>query len=167
MTSPPLKGVVRFIDPQNGCNLIWDDRYFPIMVSITQGMPTLAVMEVIYSNRNDLCTYAKGRGMKTIHIADVSQAGSPDAMTRKKITELGKVSDQPFLDTHLATVLVVTNPLIRGVIAAVSWLAGDAVVPNISMPSFDSALKKVDELYRKEGRETPAFPADYQVPSPD
>jgi hypothetical protein len=144
--------------------LIWDSRYFPLLISRTKNQTTPGLMKFLAEKRNICCEYAKSTGMRTIHISDASTAQAPDAVNRKIITEMMKEADKPYLNVHFGTVLILVNPLMRGVLTAVAWMAGGDSTPLYSAASMEGAFEQCRKLYGKAGLDVPDFPSNYQFP---
>jgi hypothetical protein len=144
--------------------LIWDSRYFPLLISRTHKQTTPGLMKFLAEKRNICCEYAKSTGTRTIHISDVSTSQTPDAVSRKIISDIMKEADKPYLDVHLGTVVILLNPLMRGVVTAVAWMAGSDSTPLYSAASMDDAFTQCRKAYGKTGIEPPEFPVKYQFP---
>jgi hypothetical protein len=161
MPSPPLKGITHLYDNTKKSEAVWDDTYFPVLTVATNGLPVMDLMAQFYHHRDQCLEYAKQNGIRTVLMSDLSHMKTPDAVERRKLSELAAEKDAPFIGSHLGTVFIVTNPLVRGIITAVSWVVGESVVPASYAPNVARAAKEIGRLYTAAGLGTPEFPEDY------
>lgn len=136
-------------DAGGGGSFSLDTRYLPLIICTWTGAPTLEVMNFFFERRKAHFDRALASGTKIIQISDLSNMATPPATIRQYIGEQGKIRDVH--DGFLSYVVVVPNAVIRGVITAMKWIAGDDVKPVEFSPSIDDAMKKAAKTFESAG----------------
>lgn len=135
--------------PGGGGSFSLDSRYLPLIICTWTGAPTLEIMNFFFERRKAHFDRALAAGTKIIQISDLSNMATPPATTRQYIGEQGKILDVH--DGFLSYVVVVPNAVIRGVITAMKWIAGDDVKPVEFSPSIEDAFKRAAKAFESAG----------------
>jgi hypothetical protein len=147
-------------DP-NGASISLDARYFPLIISVWKGTPTLELSKWFFGRRRLVLERAQSGGTKVLQISDLGELSTPPATVRQYIGETGKIEDAH--DNFLGYVAIVPNPVIRGVVTALRWIIGGDVRPIMFTSNYDEAIKKATSMAEAAGVEFP--PIKYTPPS--
>lgn len=147
-------------------DLVYDDSCAPIFFANNRGHWTAPVVEKWYQVRNESFHKAIAQGHKVFHIGNFANVATPDALLRQKIAEYQKAYDVDFMrkETWIGQCYIIPNPIMRGFITAVQWMAGEFAAPATTASDLEGALKIARKAYGKFGLELPPVPADYQFP---
>lgn len=151
------KNVYRFVD--GDAEVVVDTRFMPIVISTWMGTATLGLA-------NSFCEWLAGfqaeqakLGVRLVFVSDAALAGRPGGEVRKRFA----AAETP--DFVLDSLVVVTNPAVRGAATAIRWMAGERMKMNFAS-DLTSALIRALGLLARHGIEIPrALRADrYELP---
>jgi hypothetical protein len=152
-----MKDVQRFVD--GDADVVIDTRFMPIVISTWTGTGTVALA-------NTYCEWLTGffaehakLGTRLVMVTDASLANRPGGEVRTRFAAA------PTPDFLLDSLIVVTNPAVRGAATAIRWIAGDRMKMNFAS-DLPSALIRALGLLARNGIEIPrALRADrYELP---
>lgn len=128
-----------------------DSRNFPINVIWWGGMMNPTLYDKVWEYRNQ---YLVDRSPVIIIINDINDGKPVDATTRKYLADKGK-NDPRLQSGEILAVMVVSNAILRGVLTAVTWMAGDKFPME-----FGSTLEQGYQIARKllERHDVPNIP---------
>ncbi len=143
--------------------IVIDDRYAPLIVSSFIGDVDLsvgvwyekAVQRIIQQQTLD------GRRVVNVHDASRSTRTSPEM--RKFWADMSARNAATIEARTLANVVVVTNPLIRGVLTAVSWMNPRVASMKI-FSTLDEAVSEATAMLDEAGTPVVLPPQGYQPP---
>ena len=137
-----IEEVFEVKDPTSEARIDFDVRAFPYFIAHWIGTPTVPLVDGFLQARRKIFERAVAEGAVTVQITDLSNFGTPTAVVRKHLGAVGKVQDDEFSDVFAGYVLVVPNAVIRGVITALTWIAGDNAKPTAHVGSLHDAFSK-------------------------
>ncbi len=145
--------------------VIFDNRYFPLMMTAWVGEPTMRLSQDYFETRQRIF-FERGEklGIKRGIIAsEMSRMKAPPATVRKYMGEQGKAQDaNPFFAGYC---IVVSNALLRGVITALTWFTGKTEDVRGYFPNIGDAMAKASALLTEEGITHPTTDfSSYEVP---
>jgi hypothetical protein len=148
------------VDPE--VKLTVDNRFYPIVLAQIHGGWAEDTIDYYFLRwRNPLAEHAHSEGKAIIVIFDLTASKPPSAILRKRAGDYAQHDKDQV--GFLKSIMIVTNPLIRGIITAINWLAGD--VPIALVKSVPDALRMAVEQMAKSGIEHPKVDPDtYQFP---
>lgn len=152
-----MKDVQRFMD--GDAEVVIDARFMPIVISTWMGTPTLGLA-------NTYCEWLSGfyaeyakLGTRLIMVSDAALANRPGGEVR---TRFAAAETPEFV---LDSLVVVTNPAVRGAATAIRWIAGERMKMNFAS-DLTSALIRALGLLARHNIEIPrGLRADrYELP---
>lgn len=133
----------------------YDNRFFPIVIAKPHKSWTDDSVRYFFTTwRQGLVDYAVQHKTAIVVIFDMRTSTVPAATTRKIAGDYA--AGDKGTKGLLRTFMVVDNPMLRGVITAIIWLAGD--VPVAFVGNFADAIKSA--LHELEKNGIPAPPID-------
>ncbi|PRQ09057.1 hypothetical protein [Enhygromyxa salina] len=159
----PFDDVITHED--DGCVLTMDNRYYPVVFCHMNGAFTLKSVEFFFGTwRAQLAKYAHSQNEAIVTILVLSSLRPPPATVRKAAGEYVK------MDAHTPGLLcvnfVVTNPLMRGVITAIVWIAGSENTNAAYFPTIEDAVRASNKSLEAAGFPTSSLdPSTYQAPT--
>jgi hypothetical protein len=140
----------------------FDNRYFPLVIAKPhKGWAEDAVRYYFETWRATLAAQAHKQGVGIVIILDIRSSTVPPATVRKTAGELTATDKNT--KGLFRTLVVVDNPMLRGVITAIMWLAGDAPVSFVG--TLPEGLKGAFREFEAKGVEHPQIdPATYTFP---
>lgn len=145
--------------------VVQDRRFYPLILSDTTGIFTEGGVNFYFIQRNEVAEYAASRGEKIITILNVPNTLKPPPATVRKLAGeyAAKDASTPGL---METNIVVNNPLLRGVITAIVWIAGGENTTVKYSPSLEQAIRMSLRTFEGQGITVPTIdPATYKFPS--
>lgn len=151
------KNVFRFLDTD--AEVVIDLRFMPIVISTWMGTPTIALANAFCEWLAVFQAEHAKLGTRLVFVSDAALAGRPGGEVRKRFA----AADTP--DSVLDSLVVVTNPAVRGAATAIRWMAGERMKMNFAS-DLPSALIRALGLLARHGIEIPrALRADrYELP---
>lgn len=153
------------VHQDGGCTMVGDCRYFPIAIITIDGQPTDGSIDFLFVQwRETVTDYAHSIGVKAAVIVQVTKLRPPTATVRKRAGEYAaKDGSTPGL---LSTNIVVRNPMLRGVITAIVWIAGSDNAPVTYSGTVAQAIRTSCGVLEAAGITPPEIDADtYETPS--
>lgn len=92
------------------------------------------------------------RRIRFLAVSDVSAIGMVDREVRKEGAAMAHRVESFVLEFEIASILLVTNPLARGILKAIRWLT-PAIAPEHLVPDGPAAAELAERLLRREGVE--------------
>ena len=140
----------------------FDHRYFPILFAKPhKGWAEDAVRYYFEEWRPPLAEYAAARGMQIVIIFDMQSSEVPPATVRKKAGEF--TASDSVTAGLLKSIVVVDNPMLRGVMTAIMWLAGE--VPISFVRKLPEAIRSaIKELESRDIQAPDLDPDSYKFP---
>lgn len=150
---------------EGDASLVLDSRHFPVVIARPVGAFTESFVDHYYLKwRNPLAERASAEGKEIVVIFDFSQGKSPPATIRKRAGDYSK--NDPQVKGLSTTVIVVNNPLLRGVITAMIWMAGSDNVKTAFAANIEDALTRGLNELSGAGHDLPDIdPKTYTCPS--
>ncbi|HTQ07575.1 MAG TPA: hypothetical protein VMI54_27150 [Polyangiaceae bacterium] len=144
-------------------SVIVDDRYSPLVVSTFTGEVELeqgrwyerVILEIIARS------VSEGRRVASVH--DTSGVTRTTAEMRQFWAEMSSRNGNTLESRTLANLVVVTNPLMRGVLTAVGWM-NPKVASLRLFPSLDAAVTEALKLLRDAGTPVTLPAGGYRTP---
>jgi hypothetical protein len=151
------KNMQRFVD--GDAEVVVDLRFMPIVISTWFGTPTIELATSFAEWFSPFMAEQAQLGTRLVFVSDASLAGRPGGDVRKRFAAL----DSP--DFVLDSLVVVTNPAVRGAATAIRWAAGERMKMNFAA-DLPSALIRALGLLARHAIEIPrALRADrYELP---
>jgi len=138
---------------------VFDDSIFPFFGLRHYGPGNPDTLRLLYQVRKPVTDYASKHGKKVVMIYDIEQMQVPDAVSRKGVAEIAKVAEtSPGFAT---TIVIVPNPLLRGVVTALAWMGVTALT---SASSTQDAIRQGSRLLNDDSIEVDQY---YQLPEWD
>jgi hypothetical protein len=157
-----MQDVLRFVD--GGASLVVDLRYFPLCIFIWHGNSTLVLVEEYIKTRAACDTRARAEKTKLIVVTDLANAGAPPATVRKAIAEGAAILDKS--EAMHSYVTCVPNSLLRGVVTALQWVAGEQSKPNKNVASMMLGIRHALQEYETMGLKVPDVDPNAYAPPP-
>lgn len=92
------------------------------------------------------------RRVRFVAVSDLSAIGMVDRSVRKEGAAMAHRVEPFVIELEIASVLLVTNPLVRGILKAIRWLT-PAIAPEHLVSDGPSAAELAERLLRREGVE--------------
>lgn len=138
LTEVAVKEAIRLRQCDTGAAFI-DARYAPLIVSCFVGDVDLAVGKWYEDNLAEVILGETAGGRRVVNVNDASRSIRTSPDMRKFWAEMSERNSEMMAERTLGNIIVVTNPLMRGVITAVSWL-NPRVAKMQVLPSFERAV---------------------------
>ncbi len=122
--------------------LVVDDSHYPILIVTWFGEPTHGLAHVYQRWEVEQRERAKASGTRLVSLNDGTHATRPSPSVRKIFSEF----EVPDASLVLKSVVVVTNPLIRGGITAIKWVVGDKFANVDLVDSSAAAIARCFEI---------------------
>lgn len=113
----------------DSCYVSIDARQLPLLVAIWRGTPSLPVMEQYFAKHQAIIEALDAKGERCILLTRTEKAGRPPAEVRRFITTRTDELRGLLSRVIASSSIVVTNPLVRGAMTAMSWVDPDLRVP--------------------------------------
>ena len=142
----------------------FDNRHYPILFAKPhKGWADDAVRYFYEEWRSAIAEYAVADGKKLVVIFDMRSSTVPPATVRKTAGDYSTTDKT--LGGLLRTFVVVDNPMLRGVVTAIMWLAGE--IPMSFVGTMPEAIKRATrELEQSNVRPPDIDPETYVFPMP-
>jgi hypothetical protein len=143
--------------------IVVDDRYAPLIVSTFLGEVDLS--QGLWYERIVLgvITREATGGRRVVSVHDASRATRTTAEMRQFWADMSARNAATMESRTLANLVVVTNPLMRGVITAVGWMNPKVASLKI-FPTLDAATTDALRLLREAGTPAALPPGGYRLP---
>jgi hypothetical protein len=145
--------------------VVVDTRHEPIVISTWFGAPNTALVERYFDwlgeTLGGFAATKTGYGL----INDASDAGRPDPMVRRLLAERGDVVSAESVHLMLGSYTVISNPLVRGVMTALSWVRRGSWQTTLAA-SCAEAIAGLHATFEQQGQRFPAQlrAAEYRRP---
>lgn len=148
----------------DGCVLNMDNRYYPIVFCTFTGAFTLKTVEFFFQKwRIPLTNYAASRKEAIVTVLVLSNLRPPPATVRKAAAEY--VAHDASTPGLLYVHMVVSNPLVRGVITAIVWIAGSENTRVEYHSTLEAAIRASNKNLEAAGYPPAKIdPATYTLP---
>jgi hypothetical protein len=158
----PVDMIMRHED--QGCVLTMDNNHYPIVFCDMNGAFTLKSVDFFFNTwRTPLAKYAHSRNEAIVTIMVLNNLRPPPATVRKAAGEY--VKEDAHTPGLLCVNMVVTNPLMRGVITAIVWIAGSENTNVQYHPTIEAAIRSSNKSLEMAGFPTSKVdPATYKLP---
>lgn len=159
----PVEEIAHYQDRE--CEVIADSRYYPLVICDTMGVFTQPAVEFYFVKwRDQLAKYAAEHNEAIAAILNVGTVRPPPATVRKAAGEYAaKDSTTPGL---LVTNIVVNNPLLRGVMTAIVWVAGSENTTVQYSTTMEQAIRTSMRALEAAGYQVPNLdPSAYKIPT--
>ena len=124
-----------------------DHSHYPILISTWIGDPTVAICRTFSAWHVGFLQNACRSGQRIIAIADSTRTGQASSAVRHYFAEWTSSQTDELREANLMTLVVVPNPVVRGVLAAIGWVSSAArditPVPTREM-AIERALRLLD-----------------------
>lgn len=142
----------------------FDNRHYPIVIAKPhRGWAEDAVRYYFEGWRNPIAAHAASEGKKVVIIFDMTTSTVPPATVRKTAGEFSSTDGTN--KGLLRTLVVVDSPMLRGVITAIMWLAGD--IPLSFAGTMSEAIERaIRELEQHSVAVPDINPDKYEFPMP-
>lgn len=158
----PVPDIMYFED--EGCKVTTDNRHYPIVFCNIDGAFTLAVVDFFFREwRKKLTDFAEGRRQAIVTIVCMTALQPPPATVRKAAGEW--VATDASTKGLVGTCIVVSNPLLRGVITALVWIAGSENTTVFYHATIEAGIRGAISMLESAGHTPPILdPTDYALP---
>lgn len=145
--------------------MIIDDRYLPLVISVWRGQANMETAQWHGGQHTEVVQELVGRGQKFVLINDASDAERPPPAVRKYFAEYAEAGSDEEEALGLATIVVLSSPVMRGALTAVGWVSERAARIDTAATmraALERGLKALDAagVPRPEGLD----PANYTPP---
>jgi hypothetical protein len=149
---------------ESGCHMIGDYRHYPIAIMHVIGQPGESSMDFLFVTwRGKITQHAFEEKKGVAVIVNLSQMIPPTATVRKRAGE--RAANDRATPGLVSTNLIVTSALLRGILTAVSWVAGNENAPTTHARSMEDAIANSLQALEKAGIKGPALePTGYVMP---
>jgi hypothetical protein len=143
--------------------IVIDDRYAPLIITTFLGETDLVLGKWFEEAHKKIILNHGVQGRRVLSIADATLAVKPTPDMRRFWAELSDRTTPTMKEATLATFLVVSNPLIRGAITAISWMS-----PSLrdleSFATIDLAIREAFQRLARAGTPIVSLAEPYQLP---
>ena len=144
-------------------SVVIDDRYLPTIVSTFYGEVTLEAATWHGTTHQALVEAQARRGARIVTITDSSHTKAPSAEVRRYWAHLTKTFPQNVKDATLLAIVVIKNPVIRGIMTALVWLNPELAAVEV-YDSMEVALHTARERLRADRQPAPPDVKNYAIP---
>jgi hypothetical protein len=141
---PEIARLVRHITTESGGYLTIDTTYAPIIKVWWFGVVSPELIDSFWAFRDEVLI---DRMPCVILIHHIEDADPVEATSRKYLAEKGK-NDPRVQRGEFLSIIVVVSAILRGVMTAVQWMAGDKF-PLEFVPNMEQAFKVARKLLEK------------------
>lgn len=158
----PLDDIMQHED--GGCVLTVDNRYYPLLFCDINGAFTLASVDFYFRQwRKPLTDYAEQQGEVVVTIVTLSSLAAPPATVRKAAGQW--IANDATTKGLYGTIIVVNNPVLRGVFTAMVWVAGRENTLVEYTSSLENAINMAIKHLETHGTRPPTIdPKEYTPP---
>lgn len=143
--------------------VIIDDRYAPLIVSSFVGEIDLPLGEW-YEETSHKVIRAHGKhGRRVVGIHDASQSARTSPEMRKFWADMSRRAPKDINAIVLSNLIVISSPMMRGVLTAVGWLNPEVAQLRI-FPTLAAAVAEAVSQLQADGATVMLPPGGYQVP---
>ena len=107
---------------ETGSAVVVDDSHYPYLIATWFGAPAVDTIEFYFAWQAERLARARDEGIKVATIIDGIEASRPSPSIRKTLAELSKSILDEFDPYIVHSWVILQNPLIRGVITAITWM---------------------------------------------
>ena len=145
--------------------VIFDDRYFPLLISTWTGRADLEAAKWHQEHHRAAIDRAVSEGLRVVSISMATRTQRPTPEVRKYWADSMSKTPAAHRAATLATFVVMTSAMMRGVMTAIGWLNEEARSIK-TYPTLSSAIREGLALLEAEGLECPAGldPDAYALP---
>ncbi|HSU42350.1 MAG TPA: hypothetical protein VLJ38_22365 [Polyangiaceae bacterium] len=143
--------------------VIVDNRYGPLIVSTFVGEVELS--QGLWYERTilDVIGREAAGGRRVVSIHDASRVTKTSAEMRRFWADLSARHSATLESRTLANVIVVSSPLMRGVLTAVGWMNPKVAALKL-FPTLDTAVAEAQKLLRAAGTPVTIPAGGYRLP---
>ena len=152
-----IESTIHVVETDEGTLRI-DTRYFPVLIATWIGTISIELVDAYFDIRNPLTHRADAIGAKVVVITDCTRMAVP-AVVRTYIAKRSAATDRRYT-SMLGYVVVVSNPLVRGMIIAILWVRGDLGVILEQTSTLEAAYHETRRLYQEAGEPPPVLPLE-------
>jgi hypothetical protein len=164
MAEKNLKDIEFHTSEDGAAKLILDGRYSPYVFMKFVGAPDVSMVKAYFDFRdrhNDYEQQAHQRAV--IVINDITDGTAPPSTVRKMAGEFAAKD----VERGIITIMIVTNPLLRGVMTAIVWIAGSDNLKLMYANTLEKGVHMARELFESRGlNPVPEVPPNYNFPKP-
>lgn len=132
-----------------------DSRYPPIVYVTWAGVPDVALIERYFAVTVEQATELVKLGKRCVMISDTRAMGRTSPLGRRRISELSRTHQELLEQAGYASCLIVENPLVRGVITALSWV--DPTMDSKVVGTVDEAMAWATQTLKEAGAAVPVL----------
>lgn len=130
-------------------SVVVDDRYFPLIVSSFVGEVELPQARWFEDVTLKLVRRGVTEGVHLVNIHDASRSTRTSPEMRKFWADLSRRHEDGPMSTQLTSFIVVSSPIIRGVMTAVGWLNPKVAQLQVFPTLQEALLEATSELIRR------------------
>lgn len=143
-----------------GCSITIDTTHLPIVITRVAGDTNKAIYDKYWSYRDEFLTNLYDL---VIFVNEIGEMKPLEALTRKYVAE--KAKNDPKIQQGLFTnVMIVTNPILRGVLTAMTWMVGKDKFPMALVSNVHEGFRTAARLLEERGIQVPELPEHYELP---
>lgn len=131
-----------------------DDRYLPVVVCTWKGRVNESLLHKYFEWKVPYITHV-GRDDPIVLVHDFARVARPSAGVRREAHKLNEATRARTDPCILQIIGVVTNPVIRGALQAISWMSPTGLTTVVER-SRPEALTTAIRLLERDGRSGPA-----------
>lgn len=138
-----------------GSAIVVHEESWPIVTSTWFGPATEPLVVGYFARTDGHVSLAKARGERFAMITDTYATAPPPAKVRQRIAELSGTHGPRAKPYVVGSFTVIENPLIRGVVTALSWI-DSTMADTTNVGSYEAALAAAIAALSRAGIEAPA-----------
>lgn len=143
-------------------SMVFDASFLPVIIRTYYGSTTEKLVRESVAWLNEYLASVPRRA-RIVLISDTSALTATDPKSRKAAAEFSKAFEHQMRAHNVEIVVILSNPVLRGAIKAISWLTGMNLAP---AKDLEDALRLASESLAKVGERLPfGLTAKYRVPS--
>lgn len=148
-----MEPVTAFAD--GACSVICDNRFLPVHITIWRGAVSAALVDRYFEWHHAFMGWLRDEGQVVVQVADASASERPTATVRRKIAEITKAAPTWHAEVSLQSHVVITSPLVRGVLTAISWF-DPSILDSKVVSSMSEGLTQAAEVLRRRDLSIPS-----------
>lgn len=135
--------------------IVIDERSWPLWTSTWFGAATESLVDRYFDHASQLLDRARADRERMALITDTYATRAPSAKVRNRIGTLSRAQSERLGDLVVASFTVIENPLIRGVLTALSWI-DPTMARTTNVASYEHAVNGCVGALKAAGIAPPA-----------
>jgi hypothetical protein len=140
-----------------------DSTYFPIVTMWWGGLISERLFDRLWDYRNEVLTcHVPELAPLVVLVHTIDDIKPMDAKLRKYLADKGE-NDPVIQAKRVTSIVLVTSPVMRGVMTAVKWIAGEKFPLEIT-GNFETGFKFARKLLEERNHMNAVIPEGYEFP---